>query len=39
MRKHVGFFLGTAAGVALTLLVTSPQGGAHLIAAAKAAAS
>ncbi|WGS17152.1 MULTISPECIES: S41 family peptidase [unclassified Bradyrhizobium] len=38
MRKNVGFFLGTVAGACLTLLVTSPQGGAHLFAVAKAAA-
>ncbi|MCC8955230.1 S41 family peptidase [Bradyrhizobium sp. Pear77] len=37
MRKHVGFFLGTAAGACLTLLVASPQG-AHLFAVANAAA-
>ncbi|WP_407170241.1 S41 family peptidase [Bradyrhizobium sp. ORS 111] len=38
MRKNVGFFLGTVAGACLTLLVTSPQGGAHLLGIAKAAA-
>jgi carboxyl-terminal processing protease len=38
MRKNSLFFLGAAAGICLTLLVTGPQG-AHLIAAAKAAAS
>jgi carboxyl-terminal processing protease len=38
MRKNISFFLGTVAGVCLTLLVTAPQGGAHLVAAAKAAA-
>ncbi|WP_426442921.1 S41 family peptidase [Bradyrhizobium genosp. P] len=38
MRKNVGFFLGTAAGVCLTLLVTAPQGGMHLVEIAKAAA-
>ncbi|MFB9265358.1 S41 family peptidase [Bradyrhizobium erythrophlei] len=37
MRKNMGFFLGTVAGACLTLLVTSPQGGAHLVAMAKAA--
>ncbi|WP_407152338.1 S41 family peptidase [Bradyrhizobium sp. ORS 86] len=38
MRRNVGFFLGTVAGACLTLLVTSPQGGAHLLGIAKAAA-
>jgi carboxyl-terminal processing protease len=38
MRKNALFFLGAAAGTCLTLLVTGPQG-AHLVAAAKAAAS
>jgi carboxyl-terminal processing protease len=38
MRKNSLFFLGAAAGVCVTLLVTGPQG-AHLVAAAKAAAS
>ena len=38
MRKNVGFFLGTVAGACLTLLVTAPQGGMHLIEIAKAAA-
>ena len=38
MRKNISFFLGTVAGVCLTLLVTSPQG-SHLVAAAKAAAN
>ncbi len=38
MRKNISFFLGTVAGACLTLLVTTPQGGAHLVAAAKAAA-
>jgi carboxyl-terminal processing protease len=37
MRKNSLFFLGTAAGVCLTLLVTAPR--SSLIAAAKAAAS
>jgi carboxyl-terminal processing protease len=37
MRKNSLFFLGTAAGVCMTLLVTAPR--ASLIAAAKAAAS
>ena len=37
MRKNSLFFLGAAAGVCLTLLVTGPQG-AQLVAAAKAAA-
>src|ERR1700676_1283082 len=36
MRKNALFFLGAAAGVCLTLLVTGPQGG-HLVAVAKAA--
>src|ERR1700724_3693600 len=36
MRKKALFFLGAAAGVCLTLLVTGPQGG-HLVAVAKAA--
>jgi carboxyl-terminal processing protease len=35
MRKNSGFFLGTAVGICLTLLVTGPQG-AHLVATAKA---
>jgi carboxyl-terminal processing protease len=38
MRKNFVFFLGAAAGICLTLLVTGPQGG-QLIAAAKASAS
>ena len=38
MRKNSLFFLGAAAGTCLTLFVTGPQG-AHLVAAAKAAAS
>jgi carboxyl-terminal processing protease len=38
MRKNSLFFLGTAAGVCLTLLVSGPQG-AHVIAAAGAAAN
>ncbi|MBR0697477.1 S41 family peptidase [Bradyrhizobium lablabi] len=38
MRKNMSFFLGTVAGACLTILVTAPQGGAHLLAAAKAAA-
>ncbi len=38
MRKNSLFFLGAAAGVCLTLLVTGPAG-ARLVAAAKAAAS
>jgi carboxyl-terminal processing protease len=37
MRKNSIFFLGTAAGICLTLLVTGPQG-AQWVAAAKAAA-
>src|SRR6266851_1154835 len=37
MRKNLLFFLGTAAGACLTLLVTGPQG-AQWVAAAKAAA-
>jgi len=35
MRKNSGFFLGTAVGISLTLLVTGPQG-AQLVATAKA---
>jgi carboxyl-terminal processing protease len=38
MRKNSIFFLGTAAGICLTLLVTGPQG-AQWVAAAKAAAN
>jgi carboxyl-terminal processing protease len=38
MRKNILFFLGAASGICLTLLVTGPQG-AHLVAAAKAAAA
>jgi carboxyl-terminal processing protease len=38
MRKNSRFFLGAAAGVCLTLLVSGPPG-AHLIAAAGAAAN
>jgi carboxyl-terminal processing protease len=38
MRRNVSFFLGTVAGACLTLFVTTPQGGAHLVAVAKAAA-
>src|ERR1700744_5162352 len=37
MRKNSMFFLGTAAGICLTLLVTGPQG-SQWVAAAKAAA-
>ena len=37
MRKNSIFFLGTAAGICLTLLVTGPQG-SQWVAAAKAAA-
>lgn len=37
MRKNITFLLGTVTGACLTLLVAAPQG-AHLIAAAKAAA-
>jgi carboxyl-terminal processing protease len=37
MRKNLGFLLGTVTGACLTLVVTGPQG-AHLVAAAKAAA-
>jgi carboxyl-terminal processing protease len=37
MRKNILFFLGAASGICLTLLVTGPQG-AHMVAAAKAAA-
>jgi len=37
MRRNLTFLLGTATGVCLTLLVAGPQG-AHLVAAAKAAA-
>ena len=37
MRKNSLFFLGAAAGVCLTLLLTTPQGGPRLVAAAKAA--
>jgi len=38
MRRNFTFLLGTVTGACLTLLVAGPQG-AHLIAAAKAAAS
>src|SRR4051794_10693296 len=37
MRRNLTFLLGTATGICLTVLVTGPQG-AHLVAAAKAAA-
>ena len=37
MRRNLGFLLGTVTGACLTLAVTLPQG-AHLVAAAKAAA-
>src|SRR4051812_34720554 len=37
MRRNFTFLLGTVAGACLTVLVTGPQG-AHLVAAAKAAA-
>ena len=37
MRRNITFLLGTVTGIALTFLVTGPQG-AHLVAAAKAAA-
>ena len=37
MRRNLTFLLGTVTGVCLTVLVTGPQG-AHLVAAAKAAA-
>ncbi len=37
MRKNFRFFLGAAAGICLTLLITGPQG-AQLAAVAKAAA-
>jgi carboxyl-terminal processing protease len=37
MRKNIVFFLGAAAGICLTLLVTGPQGG-QLVAAARASA-
>src|SRR3954454_20033211 len=37
MRRNLTFLLGTVTGACLTVLVTGPQG-AHLIAAAKAAA-
>jgi carboxyl-terminal processing protease len=37
MRKNSLFLLGAATGVGLTLLVTGPQGGSQLVAAAKAA--
>jgi carboxyl-terminal processing protease len=37
MRRKFTFLLGTVAGACLTLIVTGPQG-AHLVAAAKAAA-
>src|ERR1700741_140817 len=37
MRKNLAFLLGTVTGMCLTILVAGPQG-AHLVAAAKAAA-
>jgi carboxyl-terminal processing protease len=37
MRKNLAFLLGTVTGMCLTVLVSGPQG-AHLVAAAKAAA-
>jgi carboxyl-terminal processing protease len=37
MRRNLTFLLGTVTGMCLTVLVTGPQG-AHLVAAAKAAA-
>ena len=37
MRRNFTFLLGTVTGACLTVLVTGPQG-AHLVAAAKAAA-
>jgi carboxyl-terminal processing protease len=37
MRRNLTFFLGTMTGACLTVLVSGPQG-AHLVAAAKAAA-
>lgn len=37
MRRNITFLLGTVTGMCLTVLVTGPQG-AHLVAAAKAAA-
>src|SRR6266403_1037482 len=37
MRRNLTFLLGTATGACLTILVAGPQG-AHLVAAAKAAA-
>src|SRR3954469_23272935 len=37
MRRNLTFLLGTVTGICLTVLVTGPQG-AHLVAAAKAAA-
>src|ERR1700712_1963597 len=37
MRRNITFLLGTVTGICLTVLVAGPQG-AHLVAAAKAAA-
>jgi carboxyl-terminal processing protease len=37
MRRNLAFLLGTATGICFTVLVSGPQG-AHLVAAAKAAA-